>query len=147
MKNKKILQIISLIICLSVAPSMSVFAEEEPKMEKHSYSDTDQIPYVDDIDEYLAQLNAGLITPSKNAVITTYESTITPFDLSEPSKSCSNIFGHKWGDWSNWREYDKIHYPTLGRCLSKIERWHCCERTHCGATQTETDSAWVTCTH
>lgn len=69
-------------MCLSVVPSTAVFAETgEPETEVGTQSDTDQIPYVDDIDEYLEQLNAGLISPSQNTVITTYESTITPFEL------------------------------------------------------------------
>lgn len=134
-------------MCLSVVPSTAVFAETgEPETEVGTQSDTDQIPYVDDIDEYLEQLNAGLISPSQNTVITTYESTITPFELDEPSKSCSNIFGHKWSGWGAWEEFERIHYSS-GTCLSRIKRWRFCERTHCGATQTETDRAWVSCSH
>ena len=49
-------------MCLSVVPSTAVFAGTgEPETEVGTQSDTDQIPYVDDIDEYLEQLNAGLI--------------------------------------------------------------------------------------
>ena len=104
MKNKKILQIVSMIMFFVVVSSTTVFAEAgENEIEENAYSDTDQFPYVCDIDEYLSQLNAGLITPSNNTTITTYESTITPFGIiSDPSKSCSNIFGHKWSDCAHF---------------------------------------------
>lgn len=128
---------------------MTVLAEAgEPKAEENVYSDTGQFPYVDDIDEYLAQLNAELITPSNSTTITTYEPTVTPFStISDPSKSCSNIFGHKWSAWGSWEEVDRYHYSSVGACKATIERWRFCERTHCGASQKETDSAWVSCTH
>lgn len=146
MKKKNMLQIVSLILCLILAPSMNVFAEEGEDV-IGIYNDMDQLRYVDDIDEYLEQLNAGLITPT-NTTITTYESTATPFGIvSEPSKSCSNIFGHSWTDWGGWYETSKIH-KTSGPCISVIERWRYCTRTYCGASQQETDTVWITsCTH
>lgn len=145
-RKKNMLQIVSLLLCsvFIVATSAKVKAEEFP-VEEPVYFDTEQGRFVNDIDEYLVQLNAGLIT-SYDSTITDHESEAAPFELSDPSKKCSNIFGHKWGDWTSWDEIDRYHYST-GTCLVKMERWHYCTRTHCGASQTETDYVWVTCTH
>lgn len=102
--------------------------------------------YVDDIDEYLTQLNKGLIIPT-DTIITTYDSAITPYGVvSDPSKGCSNIFGHKWGSWGSWTQINMIHRPS-GPCTSVIKRYRYCERTYCGAYQTETDSVFVTSCH
>ncbi len=60
-----------LICCLFLVPSIAVFAEVGvPEIEEQLYRDADQIRYVEDIDEYLAQLNAGLITPTNTTVST-----------------------------------------------------------------------------
>lgn len=149
MKKVKMLQIVSLMLtlCLVSVPSMTVFAEEgESGTGEKVYDDTDQYRYVDDIDEYLAKLNAGLITPV-NTTITTYESTVTPLSIiSDPSKNCSNIFGHSWGDWGSWSELKTVHMSG-GKDFVEMERWRYCNRTHCGASQKETDGVWITCTH
>lgn len=162
MKNKNMLRIASIILCLALFPAMPVFAEEsEYGIGEYVYSDITQPKYVDDIDEYLEQLNAGLITPI-NTTITTYESAITPVSqnvttsentirpfgiVSDPSKSCSNIFGHRWGSWGSWYEISRVH-KTSGYCISMIERRRYCTRTYCGAYQKETDTVWVTsCNH
>lgn len=145
MRNKKILQIVSLMLCLTVAPSITVFAGEG---ELKAYTDTEYVddPYVNDIDEYLTQLNAGLITPA-NTTIITYESAIVPFGLVlDPSKSCSNLFGHSWTDWGSWSEVRTDHYDS-GTCHVTIERWRFCTRTYCGASQKEIDGVWVSCNH
>lgn len=144
------LQIVSLMLtlCVVLAPSMTVFAEEgKSGTGEHVYDDTDQYHrYVDDIDEYLAQLNAGLITPM-NTTITTYESTVTPFSIiSDPSKSCSNVFGHSWDSWGSWSQLTTVHMSG-GKCFVEMERWRYCNRTYCGASQKETDGVWVTCNH
>lgn len=110
------------------------------------YYDTEEGRFVNDIDDYLLQLNNGMITPF-DSTITNYESNITPLDLSDPSEKCSNIFGHKWGDWGSWEEVSRVHFPKPP-CIVNMERWHFCTRTHCSAYQIETDTVWVdVCTH
>lgn len=141
-RKKNMLQIVSLILCaiLIIATPARVKAEELPN-EESVYYDTEQGRFVKDIDEYLAQLNAGMITPF-DSTISDHESEATPLDLSEPSKKCSNIFGHKWGNWSSWKEISRYYYPS-GKCIVTMERWRYCTRTYCGASQTETDYVWL----
>lgn len=50
------------------------------------------------------------------------------------------------GDWTNWEEYKTVHRPS-GPCMVMMKRWRYCERTHCGASQTETDGLYVTSCH
>ena len=148
-KRKKMLQIVSLLLCATfiTATPVRIKAEELPDKEP-VYYDTEQGRVVNDIDEYISQLNAGVITPSA-LTITNHETGATPFDLSEPSKKCSNIFGHKWGKWVGWMEINRIHYPysSSGQCLVIMENIRYCTRTYCGAHQTERDYVWVTCIH
>ena len=66
MKKKNMIQIISLVLCLVLVPSMIIFAETG----EHVHNDTCQHRIVDDIDEYLAQLNAGLIIPTNTLTLT-----------------------------------------------------------------------------
>lgn len=150
-KKKNVLQIISLLLCLAfiIAIPTKVNAEEHSN-EGSLYYDTEQGRFVNEIDEYLAQLNAEMITPY-NSTITNHAaidhgSMIMPLSLSEPSKKCSNISGHKWGSWDCWEEVTRYHFTT-GKCMVVMERWHYCSRTHCGASQTERDCVWVNCTH
>lgn len=113
---------------------------------KNPYIMIHQGRFVYDIDNYLEQLNKGMITPF-DSTITNFESDIMPFDVSEPSEKCSNIFGHKWGDWTSWSEVSRMHYPKAP-CLATMERWHFCTRTNCNAYQIETDQVWVAvCPH
>ena len=144
--KKNVLQIVSFLLSLAfiIATPAKVNAEGYSN-EESVYYDTEQGRFVNDIDDYLVQLNAEMITPY-NPTITNHRGTIMPFSLSEPSKKCSNIFGHKCGSWTSWDEVDRYHYTT-GRCLVKMERWRYCSRTYCGASQTETDYVWVTCNH
>lgn len=114
--------------------------------EETVYYDTEQGRFVNDIGEYLTQLDNEIITPF-DSTISTYESGIIPFDLSEPSENCSNIFGHKWGNWGGWEEVSRVH-GSKPPCNVKMERWRFCTRTHCSAYQIETD--WVlvdVCSH
>ena len=138
---------LSIILCtvlFAVLP-ISARAEEESDNEEIVYYDFEQGRFVNDIDDYLVQLNNAMITPFDSA-ITTYEPNITPFDISEPSEKCSNIFGHKWGDWGTWKEVSRIHTANP-HCYATIERVRYCTRTHCSAYQTETDNVWVDCSH
>lgn len=137
------LRITLIIFCLLFTPSIAVSA----KAEECLYNNTEEFRYIDNIDEYLEQLNSGLITPT-NTTITIYEPMATPFSIiSEPSKSCSNIFGHSWGNWNSWYEISRVHNASTP-CISVIERWRYCTRTHCGASQKETDTVWITsCIH
>lgn len=147
-KMRNVLQITSLILCAVMMINLSIIgvkAEELPD-KGEIYQDTEQGRFVSDFDEYMAQLNAGIITPY-DPVITGGNSGVATFDLSEPSKKCSNIFGHKWDDnWTAWQEVSRHHYSGRS-CLVVMERWHYCKRTHCGASQKETDYVWVTCNH
>ena len=120
---------------------MIIFAETG----EHVHNDTCQHRIVDDIDEYLAQLNAGLIIPT-NTTITTYESNdfFMPFGITEPSKSCSNIFGHSWGSWGAWYEVKAIH-TIHSLCNMRIERTRYCTRTYCGAYQIEDSLVQLKC--
>lgn len=53
--------------------------------------------FVNNLDEYMLQLNDGMIAPYAPTV-EEYESAISLYGtVSNPSKKCSNIFGHKWG--------------------------------------------------
>lgn len=148
MKKKNVIQVFSLIlcaVCMLVLPSTVVRAEE-PTNEESVYYDTEQGRFVQDLDDYLTKLNSGLITPY-DSTITNYESDLAPFDISDPSESCSNIFGHKWGDWGNWEEVSRVHFPKPP-CAVNMERWRFCTRTHCNAHQIETDIVWVNvCSH
>lgn len=120
---------------------------EELTDEEPIYYDTEQGRFVNDLDEYLLLLNDGMITPYA-PTIEEHESEISLYDgmISDPSKSCSNIFGHKWGDWGNWEEYATIHRPS-GPCYIMLKRWRYCERTYCGANQTESDGVIITFCH
>lgn len=140
------LQIVSLILCVSFIVSLPAEVKaEELTNDDLVYYDTEEGRFVNNIDEYLAQLNAAMISPF-NSTITNYKSDAVSFAISEPSKKCSNIFGHKWGNWTAWEEINRYHYST-GTCLVLMERWHYCSRTHCGASQKETDAVWISCTH
>lgn len=50
--------------------------------------------FVNNLDEYMLQLNDGMIAPYAPTV-EEYESAISLYGtVSDPSKKCSNIFGH-----------------------------------------------------
>lgn len=120
---------------------------EECSGEASTYYDTEEGRFVNNLDEYLSQLNDGLITPYA-PTLEEHESEISLYDgiISEPSKSCSNIFGHKWGDWLSWEEVTTVHNSS-GPCFVMLKRWRYCERTYCGASQTETDGVYITSCH
>ena len=113
---------------------------------KTIYEDTDQGRIVYDVDEYLELLNTGEVKPYDAHVIEG-EMYGTMSELSEPSESCSNVFGHKWDSWGGWNETSRIHFPQGNHCLAKMERWRFCSRKHCKAYQIESDSVWVVCNH
>lgn len=146
MKKRKLLRNISMLLCAAfiVASPIGVKAEELTDVEP-IYYDTEEGRFVSDLDEYLSQLNEGTITPYAP---TLEESEISLYDsiISDPSKDCSNVFGHKWGDWSSWEEISAVHRPS-GPCVLVMKRWRSCERTHCGASQSEADTIFVTSCH
>lgn len=147
MKKRKLLRSISMLLCavFIVASPIGVKAEECSD-EEPIYYDTKEGRFVNDLDEYLLQLNDGLITPYA-PTLEEHESEISLFGIiSDPSKSCSNIFGHKWGDWTHWEEVTTVH-KFSGPCYIVMRRWRYCERTHCGASQTETDGVYTTSCH
>lgn len=148
MNKRKLLRSISMLLCAAffVVSPIGVKAEEATDKEP-IYYDTEEGRFVNDLDKYLSQLNQGLITPYA-PTLEDHESEISLYDgiISDPSKDCSNIFGHKWGDWGSWEEVSTTHRPS-GPCLVLMKRWHFCERTHCGATQNETDTVNTTACH
>ncbi len=147
MNKKKMLQIVSLMLCVAfIGIPPALVNAEELASEEPVYYDTEQGRFVNDIDVYLKQLNEGMITPF-DSTIADYESEATPLDLHDPTDSCSNIFGHKWSEWGNWEEVSIVHFPKPP-CAANMERWRYCTRTHCSALQKETDVVWInSCNH
>lgn len=148
MRKRNLLRNISMLLCAAfiVATPFGVNAEELTG-EEPIYYDTEDGRFVNDLDEYLSQLNDGRITPYAST-LEEHESEISLHDsiISDPSKDCSNIFGHKWGAWDDWKEISSSHRPS-GPCMIVMQRWRSCERTHCGASQSETDTIFVTSCH
>lgn len=148
MNKRKFIRNTLTLLCATffIASPIRVKAEELAN-EEPIYYDTEQGRYVNDLDEYLSQLNDGVITPYA-PTIEEHESEISLYDgmISDPSKECSNIFGHKWGDWTNYEEYATTHRPS-GPCFVTLKRYRYCQRTFCGASQTETSGAIITSCH
>lgn len=148
MKKKKIMGLISILMYLVLFCSVTVFAEEDIPI----YNDIGQHRYVNNMDEYLVQLNEGLIAPfnpTTNILESTIESngytTVSP--MSWPWTDCSNILGHDWSDWTPWTEFRRDHSCSGGYCYARMERFHYCQRTYCGAKERETDTVFVLCNH
>ena len=143
MKKKRLLRFVSLVMCFVLVNSMVAFAETG----EHIHNDTCQHIVVNDIDEYLAQLNEGIIVP-QNTTITTFESSNESIGTrSWPWTDCSNILGHDWGSWSAWEETgERVHYYT-SLCIAHIRRIRFCQRTHCNAYEVEEDVMWIQCPH
>lgn len=147
MKNRKLFCNISLLLCAAfiVASPIRGNAEEHTD-EEPIYYDTEYGRFVNNPEEYLSQLNNGMITPYA-PTIKELEAEISLYSIvHEPSNKCSNIFGHQWDDWDNWQEGTIIH-STSGPCILGMERFRKCTRTHCGATQRETDSVFLYSCH
>ena len=146
--KRKLLFSITMLFCVAlVSTSLIGVKAEELTDEAPVYYDTEQGRVVNNLDEYMSQLNDGIITPYA-PIIEEHGSGISLYDgtISEPSKKCSNIFGHKWGEWDHWEEVGTVHRPS-GPCFLTLRRTRYCERTHCGATQTETDGVVITSCH
>ena len=136
----------SLFCAVFIITSPIAVNAEELTNEASVYYDTEEGRFVNNLDEYLLQLNNGMITPYA-PTIEEYGPGISLYGtVSEPSKKCSNIFGHKWGDWGSWQEVNVVHRPN-GPCILCMERTRFCERTHCGAKQIESDLLHVTNYH
>ncbi len=135
MKQIARLMIVAMLFGVFFSADIKVNAVEDEDVLLES---SDDIVIVDDIDEYIEKLNAGIIAPV-NSKIETYEPKMKRDAIvGDPSKSCSNIFGHKWGEWTSWEICDKIETKNITWVV--IERWRFCERTHCGARQREWDT-------
>ena len=150
MKDKSLLRFFSLILCFIFVSSVAVSAETA----EHIHSEACQYKYVDDIDKYLEQLNAGIITPL-NTTITTFNSDNHSIEIDESYMpivpfwlwtDCSNALGHSWGSWGGWSEVSRAHFST-GTCSVTMDRYRFCSRTNCNSSQRETDSVWVSCRH
>lgn len=133
---------VAFIVALPVRVTAEELTDEEP-----IYYDTEQGRFVNDLDEYLSRLNAGVITPHAPTIEEHGTGGALYYSIiSDPSKKCSNIFGHKWGQWGNWEEVGTVH-RTSGPCFLMITRWRYCNRTYCGAKQSETDGVIITFCH
>lgn len=142
--KKRSMRLILTVMCLVLLCSITAFACED----EHESSAMNQYRYVDDIDEYLAQLNSGHIEPH-NITKTTFDAinphtSVNP--LAWPWTDCSNILGHKWGGWTTWAEIGpRVHYPSADYCIAFVERWHYCERTYCNAKENERETIKIRC--
>lgn len=143
---KKLLQSVSTLLCaiFIVVSPMEVKAESLTE-QRPVYYDTEQGRFVNNLEEYMSQLNDGVITPYA-PTLEEYESEISLYNVLEPSKKCSNIFGHKWGDWCNWEQTGTVHRSS-GPCILYMYRMRYCQRTFCGASQKETDAIIITFCH
>lgn len=146
MGKKVFMRFLSTVICLVLLCSMTVFAEEE-----YVYDDESQFKYVEDIDEYLEQLNAGLVVPLDTTITTFYpavegnEQCASVSPMSWPWTDCSNILGHSWGSWGFWTETYRNHQPTAEYCLVLVQRKRHCQRTYCNATDIEKEVVAIKC--
>ena len=156
MKNKFIkllMAIITIITVMILIMPVSSFANSNKQQAETPlpFCDTKEGRIVEDMDTYLLQLNKGTILPYDPVIIEYNERDDdkgqTRGVISEPTHSCSNIFGHKWSDWGAWEEVigARVHFPGAPYCMATIQRWRYCERTHCVALQKEMDYAWVEC--
>lgn len=92
---------------------------------------------VESIDDLISKLNDGTIE-LQNSQITTFEPKFKRDGLvEEPTSKCSNILGHKWGEWGHWSAVRVFTNANITYCL--MERWRDCERTFCNARQREID--------
>ncbi|MCL2718002.1 MAG: hypothetical protein FWE14_04400 [Lachnospiraceae bacterium] len=143
MKNKKLLQIILLIVCLVLIHPMTIFAETEI----HFHDDSCLNTY--DIDELLALLNAGTIKPVNiisNSISEAAEAYIPISPSNWPWTECSNVLGHSWSQWQAWKEVNsRIHHPRETQCFANFRRLRYCTRTNCGKYDYEHMTAWVNC--
>jgi len=78
------------------------------------------------------------------------ESEYPSFSPFEASGSCSNIFGHRWGEFGAWRAIGTInHHATrcgeLAWCATSVERIRWCTRTHCTRYYREVSAMFVHC--
>lgn len=111
------------------------------------YYDTEDGRYIKDLDQYLFMLNSEMIVPYAPSVEGVSCDHSMNFSISEPTKKCSNIFGHKWSSWGNWTVTKTVH-TTNRICVVYMERNRYCTRTYCGAWQKETDVAFIDhCNH
>ena len=132
-------------MCFVLICSITAYAYED----KHELTTGNQYRYVEDIDEYLTQLNSGIIGPL-NTTTTIFES-VKPYEsvnpLGWPWTDCSNVLGHKWGDWSLWIEVGPRSHIPGKRCITYIERARYCERTYCNVQEHQKEALFVDCLH
>ena len=136
-------KIISIALCISIACCYSgqVYASPVSKAGRPFY-DTEYGRVVTDLDEYMRLLNSEIVKPyEQNRYL--HDSGFMLMGVEEPSKKCSNIFGHKWGPWGSWYESYIAHSSTQ-YCVLHMYRTRLCTRTHCGAYQDETDVILLT---
>jgi len=127
--------------------SINVEASNLCDDENDIFYDTEAGRYIKDIDQYLLLLNSDDIIPYSPNIEEVYRGFNMTFSISEPTKKCSNIFGHKWSSWGNWTVTKTVH-TTNRICAVYMQRERYCTRTFCGAWQTETDVAFIeNCNH
>lgn len=139
MKRIAKLMITVLFLGVFLATDIKIFAEEGTVIEDDEFGTVvfEKITGFESIDEYVECLNNGTVEASNTRIIT-YEPKVKRDGLLEdPTKSCSNIFGHKWSDWDGW--VVTRTFENGGHLMAVMERWRYCERTFCGAKQRELD--------
>lgn len=90
--------------------------------------------------------------PNYNEICCDYhvDSDYICIDPLAPSGSCTNIFGHQWGNFGQWRSHQPTsHHSTqcgnAAVCVAFVERIRWCSRTHCTRYYRETETIWVRC--
>lgn len=147
-EKEKIMKFISIVLCLVFVQAMVVFAEPGEAVNDVMC----QRRIVNDIEEYIQQLNEGVITPLETT-ITTFDSVAENEDSalmfgtrSWPWTDCSNVLGHSWGTWGTWDEVgERVHFSNGPYCIAHMQRVRFCQRTHCNVYEVEDDEVWVKC--
>lgn len=105
------------------------------------------------VDEYLDMINSGYITPL--IIVSEIEHNVSDMvsansDGPFPWTSCSNFFGHSWGNWGAFRQSGPIgHSSGCGSasalCTMPVHRFRHCQRSGCNDYQTERSTIFARC--
>lgn len=150
MKKSKI-KIIATVLLMAVTMqtfnSINVEARNFRNSDNSIYYDAEDGRHIRNLEQYLFMLNTGKVDPFTHNIEEFSNSQSMTLAVSDPSKKCSNIFGHKWSSWGNWSVKNIVHNSTR-ICVVYLERERYCTRKLCGAWQTETEVAFIeNCNH
>ena len=160
MKKKFVLSMIFAVI-MALSFVTSVIATQNRHHEDYAIGH-------ENIDELLEKLNSGYDIPVYNIQrfrINTdlnypLEKIFAEMQLSSgyvgidphfyvPWTDCTNIFGHRWGTWSNWVRFGEVMHVRCGQanwaCTAAIARVRTCTRTHCHGGDVEWGTLLVRC--